>query len=97
MSYAVEVASVTTADGETTVLSGRGFFCGFVLNSDRTNDADINVYDGSASTGKKLVQFKLPGDNDARAVVFPFAVRFTTSLTVVVTGSDAEAFVYFKV
>ena len=90
------ISSGILATGSTTTLqTGKSILSGVVAISDLTNPATVIVYDNTAASGTVLAKVKAPAAVGVAAITFPTPVRGDIGLTVVVSGTGAEAVVTY--
>jgi hypothetical protein len=88
------VASGALASGSTTTLSsGKGYLNSVQVTTDGTNAATATVYDNTAGSGKVLAVLIVAGATLSGSRNFLPALRADIGITVVVSGTGANAYV----
>lgn len=90
----VDHQEVSTGDGETTVRDHKGDLRGVVVETDGTNDATVECYDGDQASGTKIFSATIRAGADSKDFNLPGRGKPFASLNVVVTGTGASAHVY---
>ena len=78
------------------IATGRNLLHGVIIGGDGTNAATVTVYDNTAGSGTKLFQEVLEASSErSRGFSFPFAVVAVNGLYVAVSGTGAQATVFY--
>lgn len=93
---AISTASTKTADAA--ILSGAGYFKGFVIVPDGSNDVTITFYDNTAGSGSKLLPtMTFAGDGGAHGFTLPaFAYAKTGIYADITTAGTVEYTVFYS-
>lgn len=92
MSNAIS-SGVLTAN--TLLWTGRHLLAGVIAGADGTNEATINIYDGTSTAGSKILSLTVPvGQRQCMALPCK-SIQLTTGLYVEVSGTGASAQVFY--
>jgi hypothetical protein len=72
-----------------TVNTGVTHLWGFLVETDKTNDATVVLKDGET----EIITYNVVGTEDSAHVTFPMPIRFSTSLVVELTGTGSRVVV----
>jgi len=74
--------------------TGIGLISGILIETDKTNDVTVILYDNTAASGTIVFKALCPGTQDTRLFSFNFPIRTTTGIYADVTGTGAAYTVY---
>jgi hypothetical protein len=94
MSCPTALSSGLLAAGTTTVVSRKSYLNSVVVVSDGTNAATVVVYDNTAASGTVLAKATTPTSGTTH-LVFDAPIRASIGITVVVSGTGAEAIIHY--
>ena len=74
--------------------TGIGLISGILIETDKTNDVTVVLYDNTAASGTIVFKALVPGTDDTRLFSFNNPIRTTTGIYVDVTGTGAAYTIY---
>lgn len=96
MTVAIQSTPIAVAGNDTEIDDGKCFFFGAQIVTDGTNDATLNVWDGTKAGGTLIFSAVVTGAEDSKLFALPFGLRITTSLTAEVDGTGSSAYVFHR-
>lgn len=89
------IPSAVLAVGTTTALTGAGYITAIMLHPGSAAST-VTFYDNTAGSGTILAILQGPASGATAIIPFDSAIRVKTGITAVVSGTGAQAQVYFQ-
>ena len=88
-------SGILATGSTTTIQTGKSILSSVAVISDLTNTATVIVYDNTAGSGTVLAKLKAPAGVGVASIAFTTPLAGDIGLTVVVSGTGAEAIVTY--
>ena len=75
-----------------TIHTGRCYFGGVIIETDKTADVVFTVSDGVT----EIIKFLVVGTEDSDSLILPYPIELTTSMVITLSGANSKCVVLWR-